>query len=57
MEKTPASNDMFSFFKDSFGVQDSLELQAHAEKVFEMVCVIKHQLTFFIFHSTLILPS
>jgi len=35
---------MFSFLKDSAGVQDSPKLQSHAEKVFGMVSVIKHKL-------------
>jgi len=33
---------MFSFLKDSAGVQDSPKLQAHAEKVFGMVSLIQH---------------
>lgn len=41
---------MLSFLKGSTGVQDSPELQAHAEQVFEMVRGIKHQLTFYFIH-------
>nr|P28010.1 RecName: Full=Leghemoglobin [Medicago sativa]AAB48005.1 leghemoglobin [Medicago sativa] len=37
LEKAPAAKGMFSFLKDSAGVQDSPQLQAHAEKVFGMV--------------------
>ncbi|RHN57027.1 hypothetical protein MtrunA17_Chr5g0435881 [Medicago truncatula] len=49
-EKAPATKDMLSFLKGSTGVQDSPELQAHAEQVFEMVRGIKHQLTFYFIH-------
>jgi len=31
---------LFSFLKDSAGVQDSPQLQAHAEKVFGLVSII-----------------
>ncbi|CAK8544447.1 unnamed protein product [Lathyrus sativus] len=37
LEKAPAVKDMFSFLKDSAGVQHSPTLQAHAEKVFGLV--------------------
>ncbi|AES96798.1 hypothetical protein MtrunA17_Chr5g0417631 [Medicago truncatula] len=37
LDKAPAAKGMFSFLKDSAGVQDSPKLQAHAEKVFGMV--------------------
>ncbi|KAK2377024.1 leghemoglobin [Trifolium repens] len=37
LEKAPAAKGMFSFLKDSAGVQDSPKLQAHAEKVFGLV--------------------
>nr|QAX32750.1 leghemoglobin [Galega orientalis] len=37
LEKAPAAKGMFSFLKDTAGVQDSPKLQAHAEKVFGMV--------------------
>ncbi|GAU42441.1 hypothetical protein TSUD_247830 [Trifolium subterraneum] len=37
LEKAPAAKGMFSFLKDSAGVQDSPKLQAHAGKVFGMV--------------------
>ncbi|AES99407.1 hypothetical protein MtrunA17_Chr5g0435621 [Medicago truncatula] len=37
LEKAPAAKGMFSFLKDTTGVQDSPQLQAHAAKVFEMV--------------------
>ncbi|XP_058738407.1 leghemoglobin-1-like [Vicia villosa] len=37
LEKAPAAKDMFSFLKDSAGVQHSPTLQAHAEKVFGLV--------------------
>nr|P14962.1 RecName: Full=Leghemoglobin-3; AltName: Full=Leghemoglobin III [Medicago sativa]CAA68328.1 unnamed protein product [Medicago sativa] len=37
LEKAPAAKGMFSFLKDSAGVQDSPKLQSHAEKVFGMV--------------------
>jgi len=59
LEKAPAAKGMFSFLKDSAGVQDSPKLQAHAGKVFGMVSVIKYRLNFFlllfILHSTTIL--
>nr|QAX32758.1 leghemoglobin [Ononis spinosa] len=35
LEKAPAAKDLFSFLKN--GVQDSPQLQAHAEKVFGLV--------------------
>ncbi|AES98239.1 leghemoglobin Lb120-1 [Medicago truncatula] len=37
LEKAPAAKGLFSFLKDSAGVQDSPQLQAHAEKVFGLV--------------------
>nr|QAX32759.1 leghemoglobin [Ononis spinosa] len=37
LEKAPAAKGMFSFLKDTAGVQHSPQLQAHAEKVFGMV--------------------
>nr|QAX32752.1 leghemoglobin [Galega orientalis] len=37
LEKAPAAKDMFSFLKDTAGVQDSPKLQAHAVKVFGLV--------------------
>ncbi|RHN49066.1 hypothetical protein MtrunA17_Chr7g0270491 [Medicago truncatula] len=38
LEKIPTARNMFSFLKDSVEVQNSLKLQAHAEKKFGMVC-------------------
>ncbi|AES82248.1 leghemoglobin Lb120-1 [Medicago truncatula] len=35
--KIPTARNMFSFLKDSVEVQNSLKLQAHAEKKFGMV--------------------
>jgi len=40
LEKAPAAKGMFSFLKDTTGIQDSPQLQAHASKVFEMVSVM-----------------
>ncbi|XP_004490880.1 leghemoglobin-1-like [Cicer arietinum] len=37
LEKAPAVKDLFSFLKDTAGIQDSPKLQAHAEKVFGLV--------------------
>jgi len=51
LEKAPAAKGMFSFLKDTTGVQDSPQLQAHAAKVFEMVSMIKYQLIFFSFFN------
>lgn len=43
LEKVPAAKDMFSFLRDSDGVpQNNLVLEAHAEKVFEMVSATQH---------------
>jgi hypothetical protein len=49
LEKAPAAKGMFSFLKDSAGVEDSPKLQAHAGKVFGMVNIIQHQLIFLFF--------
>ncbi|AES99405.1 hypothetical protein MtrunA17_Chr5g0435611 [Medicago truncatula] len=37
LEKAPAAKGMFSFLKNTPEVKDSPQLQAHAEKVFQMV--------------------
>nr|P09187.1 RecName: Full=Leghemoglobin-1; AltName: Full=Leghemoglobin I [Medicago sativa]CAA31750.1 unnamed protein product [Medicago sativa] len=37
LEKAPAAKGLFSFLKNSAEVQDSPQLQAHAEKVFGLV--------------------
>ncbi|XP_050907689.1 leghemoglobin Lb120-1-like [Lathyrus oleraceus] len=48
LKKEPATKGMFSFLKDSAEVVDSPKLQAHTEKVFGMVTVIRIQ-----YYSTL----
>ncbi|CAI8587933.1 unnamed protein product [Vicia faba] len=37
LEKAPAAKGLFSFLKDTAGVEDSPKLQAHAEQVFGLV--------------------
>ncbi|XP_004512251.1 leghemoglobin 6-like [Cicer arietinum] len=37
LEKAPAAKELFSFLKDTSGVQYSPKLQSHAEKVFGLV--------------------
>lgn len=46
LEKAPEAKAMFSFLKDSDGVpKDNLDLEAHCEKVFELVSTtIQHKI-------------
>jgi len=46
LEKAPAAKGMFSFLKNTTEVKDSPQLQAHAEKVFQMVSASQYQLIF-----------
>jgi hypothetical protein len=54
LEKAPAAKDLFSFLKDTPGVQHSPKLQAHAEKVFGLVSA-KSNINEFLFHLLFLL--